>query len=273
MKVVGYIYEESDYSVFKKLEDNRILSSTRVKNLIESISKRNLMNPILVNSNMEILDGQGRFEAKKRLKLPIWYVIQEDGDIDDCILLNQFNKPWSVEDFVNTFANQGNENYIRLREVWSSTKAPISLICRLCNRSKQDRTDVIKAGILKFTDNDAETVKRCLAKANDISRALCFDRRHNNNFFVAVKVVIETEGYNHEEMLTKCEQGRTTFVQTGDLESQLKEFTRIYNRNRKANTRLYFEDYMRNRGHNVRTYETQKFDSTDRIDVSTLVGR
>ena len=69
-KRIGYIFEEPDYSQFKYLGGNRDI--THSKKLLESITQNGYFNvPILVNENMEIIDGQGRFEALKMLGLPI----------------------------------------------------------------------------------------------------------------------------------------------------------------------------------------------------------
>lgn len=55
------------------------------------------------------------------------------------------------------------------------------------------------------------------------------------------------------------------------LEDQLKEFSRIYNYKTKASNRIYFEDYMRNKGYNIRSYNTEPFNKElEGEDVSTL---
>ena len=110
-RCVGYIYEENDYTVFKKLKDNRKVTKGRVDKLVQSLSEKEIMNPIVVNDKMEIIDGQGRFEAKKRLGTPIRYVIEPNADIEDCRRMNRFNSKWCFDDYVESYAEEGNENY------------------------------------------------------------------------------------------------------------------------------------------------------------------
>ena len=50
---------------------------------------------------------------------------------------------------------------------------------------------------------------------------------------------------------------------------QLVEFERIYNYRSKKGGRLYFSDYMRNRGENVRDY-SKTYSPYNDTDVSTL---
>ena len=90
-KQIAVVYEEDDYSVFKRLEGNRTVLSNRLKNLIESFRGGEILNPIVVNKNMEIIDGQGRFEARRTLGLPIVYVIDPDATIEDCRRINHYN--------------------------------------------------------------------------------------------------------------------------------------------------------------------------------------
>ena len=86
---VDYVYSTADYSAFKKLTGNRDILENRKNLIISSINERGwIRNPVVVNDNMEIIDGQGRFEALKELGLPIEYVVAHGATISDCIALN-----------------------------------------------------------------------------------------------------------------------------------------------------------------------------------------
>jgi hypothetical protein len=112
------IYETTNYDEFKKLVGNREAKSVRVKGIIESIEKVGYQpSPILVNENMEVIDGQGRLEACKALKLPVYYTVKNGIGITECIAMNVKMKNWTIYDFINSYATQGNENYIKLMQV------------------------------------------------------------------------------------------------------------------------------------------------------------
>ncbi|MEK6878376.1 MAG: ParB/Srx family N-terminal domain-containing protein, partial [Nanoarchaeota archaeon] len=71
------IEKTTDYKMFKKLKGNRNIYKPHLNGLIQSIQEENLLqyNPITINSDMEIVDGQHRLEAAKILKLDIYYLV------------------------------------------------------------------------------------------------------------------------------------------------------------------------------------------------------
>ena len=276
-RIVGNIYETVDYSIFKRLPSNRDVLQARLKKLIESFSIREIMNPIVVTKNYEIIDGQGRFEAKKILNRPIQYIIDESATIEDCRRLNAYNTPWTINDYVKSLADGGNDNCQRLLECSEELGISIARCLRLSNHTGGGHADhrnalSITAALdkLKFTADDAEIVKSVWKKIGEIKEALAFTSRINEAFCSAVKVMTQDERYDHDGMLSKCKKSKNTFYQASGLEGMLKEFSRIYNSGRTADKRLYFEDYMRNRGYNSRDYD---FSKNDKTDMSTLSRR
>lgn len=74
--IKGYIYETNEYGLFKNLSGNRFVDHSG--KIAESMKERGLLlAPIIVNEKKEIIDGQNRFEACKKLNLPVYYVIAE----------------------------------------------------------------------------------------------------------------------------------------------------------------------------------------------------
>jgi len=271
MEIVGNIYSETDYSKFKRLECNRIISKTRFNKILESFNGGVILTPITVNGKMEIIDGQGRFEVRKYLGLPILYVIDEMANIDDCRRINYANTPWKTADFVESYANGGNENYIRLADVAEYAGVKYVNILRLVNKKTRDvkaEKDLLKSGELVFTEHDKKVSMAYCDKFQDIRTALNDEKKLNDAFWVACKVMVDTDGYNHTRMIELCNKLRMRYSQQARLEDQLKMFSTIYNGGR-YRTNLYFEDYLRNKGRNVRDYRESHF-KDDREDISTL---
>ena len=126
MKPIGYIYEESDYSKFKYLGGNRDIN--HAKELMESIIANGYYNvPILVNENMEIIDGQGRFEALKMLSLPIHYVMEEGANLKACRVLNMKQTNWNIADYVKSYVEGCDDNYLRLNRLAERYKGVFTL--------------------------------------------------------------------------------------------------------------------------------------------------
>ena len=272
--VIGEIYSESDYSKFKRLSDNRDVLSRRLTKLIASISEKYILNPIVVNENMEIIDGQGRFEALKALGLPIIYVIAKNADSNDCRRMNKYNTTWSTLDFARSYAKAQKKSYQLLLVACKETGLSITRVLRITNHGSRhslhgDNMSSFEKGDLQFSEKDVETAKTISTCANEIQQALMFTGRTNDAFYNAVEVAYNTEGYDHQRMLKNCTSCRASYAQMSRLSDQLKEFERIYNYRSKASGKIYFSDYMRNRGSSVRDYTTTYSPYND-ADISSL---
>ena len=276
-EIIAVVNKTSDYGKFKRLKNNRRVSAQRVAQIKNSLIEKEVINPIIVNGNFEIIEGQGRYEAKKQLGLPIYYIVDQAANEDDCVRLNKNNCPWDAYDYVCSYADSGIESYKILLKLYEETRFPFARMLRFANKSDHPGgVNIIKSGNLEFDEMDAEKVRLLKGKSEDIISALQFTKKPNEAFYTAVKVVTETEGYEHSRMLRKCGQYRNSYAQMSSLEDQLKEFTRIYNKDASSKSRrLYFEDYMRNKGYNTRRYDNIDPSSfpnyhADQPDISTL---
>lgn len=107
-------FRTNNYSSFKKLKGNRSLQKeSDINNLVESLRNFGWIGPAVeVNENMEVIDGQNRIEACKRLGIPVIYEIKEGQGIKECIALNTNKKNWAIDDYVHSYAEQDNKDYI-----------------------------------------------------------------------------------------------------------------------------------------------------------------
>lgn len=273
-KVIGRIFQTDEYDIFKRLPDNRDVLEKRVRKLIASISEKYLTNPIIVNENMEIIDGQGRFEALKQLGKPIDFIVVHGAGSEDCKRMNRFNTRWSTLDFAKSFAKAGITSYIILLRGVADTKLSITTVLRLANHGTNPKGSSVamskfEKGELDFAEKDYYTVLAVHSAADDITFALQTTHRRNEAFYTAVKVVTETENYNHERMLRNCATLRGSYNQMSSLKDQLVEFERIYNHRTSGDNKLYFSDYLRNKGASVRDY-SKTYTPYDDTDISSL---
>lgn len=272
-KVIGNIYEETDYTKFKKLSDNRDVLSTRLSKIVASFSVKQILNPIIVNEKMQIIDGQGRYEALKKLGRPIQYVIADGANNDDCKRMNRYNTKWSSLDFAKSYASSGNENYINLLKACSQSTYPITRCIRLANHAtykSHSGENVIESGKLIFTEEDIEKVLKYKALITEIQDALVLSKRINDAFVISVSVMAEFKGYNHKHMIENCKKQKNSFNLISGIEGMLKEFERIYNYRVPVNQRLYFSDYMRNKGYNTLKDYSSSQSEYDDVNVQTL---
>lgn len=270
-KIIAHVYVTTDYTKFRKLEVNRGLIKKRLERLIKSFSIGEILNPIVVNKRFEIIDGQGRFEAKKFLRRPIYYIIDADAGIEECRRMNEYNTPWSARDYIESYAAEGNVNYINLLNTLNETKFPVSRVLRMISKSGAEaRNEKISEGRLLFSLDDAGKAIQISKLCDDVLTALDFEKRPSEAFYTAMAVITKNPKYNHDRFVNNCKSNRNRYCQMTGLEDQLKEFSRIYNyRVKDSSSKIYFEDYMRNRGYNSgRAYDDSWFG--DRTDVSTL---
>lgn len=112
------VYRTDDYTLFNTLQGNRDVLIGRVNKIIKSIKTSGyIFNPIIVNENMEVIDGQGRLEALKNLGMPVDYIIVEGLGIKECVALNIYQTHWNTMDYINSFADMGNVNYSYIRHL------------------------------------------------------------------------------------------------------------------------------------------------------------
>lgn len=276
-KIIGNIFEEDDYSVFRRLQDNRDVLSGRLNKLIASISERYIVNPIICNEKMEVIDGQGRFEARKQLGLPIHYIIVERATSDDCRRMNKYNTKWSSLDFCKSYAKKGIEPYQLVLKTCKDTGLPLGIVLKLSDTNVNGKymNEYFEKGLLSYTAEDHQNIVKIVRLCNEIADSLQVVIRQSDCFRHAVKIISETSGYDHNRMLRNCKHERSSYSHMATLKDQLIEFERIYNKGSSKN-RIYFSDYMRNRGSNVRSYDcdfSSKYSPYKDKDISTLKQR
>lgn len=167
-EAVANVYKTNDYGIFKYLLGNRSVKPKRVKKIIESINKVGYVvpSPVIVNEKMEVIDGQGRIEACKEKGLPVYFVIAENAGVEECTMMNIGQSNWSINDYVESYASRGNDNYIRLQKITEEypqfTVAEIYGVCTNSITVNGFASLVIKGGDLELSTNDYARIVRVL---------------------------------------------------------------------------------------------------------------
>lgn len=149
------IKSTKDYKKFKKLIGNRKVTEARINKIIQSINKVGyLSNPIIVNEKLEVIDGQGRLTALERLGLPVEYIVQQGVGIDECISMNLNQTNWNLMNYIISFADRGNENYIKLLQLMREyNDFGINAIATAMFGISRFSSQVIAKGELVITDD------------------------------------------------------------------------------------------------------------------------
>lgn len=239
---VGFIYETRDYEAFKKLNGNRSVLDRRKKLLVESIKARGwIRNPIVVNEKMEIIDGQGRFEALKELNLPVEYIFATGATIADCIALNIKQENWKNQDYVLCYAEMGSQDYITVFSLYGKYKyLNDSCINILSGNANSDGSGIMKEvreGKLNIISKESlidrvEFANRCMeiiGSGNGRTRLWC----------AALKFVYFCKSIDTKLFYERLKRNRAYIVPCANNKQVLECMETVYNHGVKKN-RVYF---------------------------------
>lgn len=109
------IYETMNYDIFSLVHGNRQVSTTKVNQLVGEIQRNGLLMPIMVNSAMEVIDGQHRLAACKVARVPVQYFVRSNATVETAANVNMAGSNWGHQDWINKYASDGNKDYIELQ--------------------------------------------------------------------------------------------------------------------------------------------------------------
>lgn len=113
---VNKVYKTNDLSIFNQIKGNRPPNPQHIRRLSSSIKEYGILqNPIIVNENMDVIDGQHRLLAAKEANSGVFYIIVKGYKLDEVHVLNLNQKNWTKKDFLDGYAEMGIESYVKLR--------------------------------------------------------------------------------------------------------------------------------------------------------------
>lgn len=239
------IYETRNYGIFKRLKGNRDITNKRIaiiKASIESVGY--ISNPIICNEKFEIIDGQGRYEALKQLDLPIEYRTISGIGIEECRAMNLKPTSWSIEDFVKSYAEYGNDNYIRLLNIYEKHSIPLTTIYALCvntNNSGRKSQEVLRKGIFELSEKRAEevnTICEYLKEFKDIQKKI---GGRSDLFYGCIGWIALQPNVDKARLKVSMHQQYKTVTPFARTEDSLKEISDVYNKGYAKNNRRYFD--------------------------------
>lgn len=170
------IEETKNYELFKKHNANRQLSEKHVLRMMKAIDEKNLLkyNPVIVDKNYNVIDGQHRVEACKRLGLPVPHIKSDMVNVKDIKSLNVDRENWKLEEWLNFYCNQELIDYQMLQdfmEKQSLLKVGITLELLHGTRSSKFH-DTFKRGEYKYPEEDQE--KEAIEKQKQINEIISY---------------------------------------------------------------------------------------------------
>ena len=145
-KVVNVIKETNDYGQFKKLRGNREIRNDEL--LMQSLKTNGQRQPILVNRKYEVIDGQHRLSILEKLGMPVKFIVDDTYELEHVVTMNNTQKNWSLEQYMNFHADNGKEEYIKVRNFYKDNDLSLRFVILAGAGARFGTADVTK----KFKD-------------------------------------------------------------------------------------------------------------------------
>jgi hypothetical protein len=159
-----------NYSRFLFSKENREVKTKTVVAIKDSMSKFGFIpgRPVLITKEGVIIDGQHRFLAAKDLGIEIEFEIVEGNYIDKMIHLNSTQSNWSLEDYVNSYANQNIDCYRKLLKFQEKYELSLSSAITIFFGAGVGSVEIKKGEILKIRNN-AEQIAEFILNCNTVN--------------------------------------------------------------------------------------------------------
>lgn len=248
METVGQVCKTKDYDLFKTLDGNRSIEKGRVNKIKKSITENGYIHsPIIVNENMEVIDGQGRLEALKSFGLPVEYVVFNGLTIKDCIALNVYQTGWTIMDYIESHADRGSRSYsFLLHLITKYRNLGITVVIDAITGSVGNNgriTAKIKAGEFECSGEQYERADELLGYVMKFLKTIKnFNKGPIPYICMALMFAYQLEDVDKDKLVDKFDKyyGMDDIPSFTSTDGALKVLTLIYNR-RNSKSKIYFE--------------------------------
>ena len=233
----------SDYSIFHRMEGNREVTSRRAMKIRQSIEDVGYIPaPIIVNEGMEVVDGQGRLDALRQLNLPVYFIVIPGLELRDCVAMNINTTSWGLRDYVDSYAEKGIEDYIRLKRLIESFDLPLTVVlCAATGVLASANGDAIKGGTLSLTEDFSREIEHMLAYVQQFKKVM---NEHGvsgkASALSALCFCYQCEKVDNARLLHAFTHHYYRLTNSTKIDDIMRSLSEIYNFNRSKN-KVYIE--------------------------------
>ena len=235
------IYVTTDYNKFKFLKENREIYPTHVNRLVKSIKQRDVKIPIIVDRDFNILEGQHRYEAYKKLSMPIHYSFRTTIAMSDIRTMNVSTQKWNLYDFLHSYKQSGNKEYIHLDWFVRTYKFGIRESVMMCTNSSgsSHARDLFKSG--KFKVKDLESAKLSATRINAMKEYYAFYRKRT--FIYALLRVFKEPGFEWHRFWNNVQKSSGTLKDQGSRDAFIADIVKLYNHRTPKDKKIWINVY------------------------------
>lgn len=224
------MYSTYDYTRFKSITGNRLLNESKIKRIIADINKGlNMLPycPIVVDKQMNVIDGQHRLYVARKLKKQISYVIADALTLQQIASINSNTEKWKKKDFMHCYTVGGNQNYEQLQRFMHEYNVPLSTALVLlsgkttdsgaCNKDYESGNFVVKD--LSGATATMKIVERFKEAKN----------YHQRSFILAIARLREAGICDFNRLVEKFSKNPSALRTAGNVKEYLRNLQDIYN--------------------------------------------
>jgi hypothetical protein len=241
---VNKVYKTSDLSIFKQIDGNRVPNLQHIKRLSESIKYYGMKcNPILVNENMEVIDGQHRLIAAKEAESFVYYIINNGYSLNEVHTLNLNQKNWTKKDFMEGYANMGIESYVELKKfteknddfgfqdcVSLCSNQSSTSVASMSNKMKLVNPSLSIQQVFEEGTWKAKDLNLAQEWANKIRMINPYYKGYNRTGFVGTMIsLFQNENFDFNDFMHKLRLQPTAMVDCSNREQYRTLIEDIYN--------------------------------------------
>lgn len=221
----------TDYSAFKVIRGNRYVDAQHVKRLAKKIVREGNLTqyfPIIVNENMEVIDGQHRLRALEQLGYPVYYEVRPELNIGSVISFNTGNRNWSWRDYAMSYADRGNTHYKQFLELQEEFKERFRILMTYTGNGSSHSKDKHESRVFYEGDmviRDFALARRLLTQYKELADEAGDASRE---FAIAAYRFMRTPSYDHAKMLGKVAEYGETFGRCYTISDYLFAFEVVW---------------------------------------------
>jgi len=227
------IKKTKQYDLFKFRDDNRArIDNQHVHRLADSIRSNNLLDlkPILVNKNMEVIDGQHRLLAAKLLDVDVYYEINGKVTPEDIVKLN-ISKAWTMLDYLNFYTKHDYVEYKKLTELMLKESLDIHIALGIVSCNSKITFHEFRMGNFKFTNELIDDQLEICRETIDHIKKMNGRSRYTSSarFWKSLLKLVKHEHFEVEKWRVNLHKMVDHFCVKATTQDYLRFFQNIYN--------------------------------------------
>jgi len=231
------------YDQFRTIRGNRQLNQKHIRQLMLLMEAHGNLTqdfPVVVNEKLEVIDGQHRIEALKRLHWPVHYRVQSGLGLGTVQDINQAQRNWNYLDYAASWAARGNKHYQKFLAAFEEFGGGYRTLAIYLSDPGTVHAAHLRRDFLNgdFQVPDYEHSREMLVKLEDVKEMAGF---MTNRMAAALYLVFRHPDYEHKRLLRKLElYGGSQLRRYSSLIDNLRMLEDLYNHKQEESSHVRF---------------------------------